>query len=124
MCDICFVTHLFSFYNETMKNKNLFYQILISFVLVSVLTNMACLFIRNSVIQQEKLKAEYTVNSTINRVEIKLESYIEKVGFLKKTIADWSLKEAGLVTDKVMSMATEKEVTDYLSDYLSERNKK
>ena len=69
-----------------MKNKNLIYQILISFVLVSVLTNMACLFIRNSVIQQEKLKAEYTVNSTINRVEIKLESYIEKVGFLKKTI--------------------------------------
>ena len=83
---IIFVTHLFSFYNETMKNKYVVYRILISFVLVSVLTNMACLFIRNSVIQQEKLKAEYTVNSTINRVEIKLESYIEKVGFLKKTI--------------------------------------
>lgn len=76
-----------------MKNKNLIYQILISFVLVSVITNMACLFIRNSVIQQEKLKAEYTVNSTINRVEIKLESYIEKVGFLKKTI------EAGIDLD-------------------------
>lgn len=76
-----------------MKNKNLIYQVLISFVLVSVLTNMACLFIRNSVIQQEKLKAEYTVNSTINRVEIKLESYIEKVGFLKKTI------EAGIDVD-------------------------
>lgn len=76
-----------------MKNKNLIYQVLISFVLVSVLTNMACLFIRNSVIQQEKLKAEYTVNSTINRVEIKLESYIEKVGFLKKTI------EAGIDLD-------------------------
>lgn len=90
---IIFVTHLFSFYNETMKNKNLIYQILISFVLVSVLTNMACLFIRNSVIQQKKLKAEYTVNSTINRVEIKLESYIEKVGFLKKTI------EAGIDLD-------------------------
>lgn len=90
---IIFVTHLFSFYNETMKNKNLIYQILISFVLVSVLTNMACLFIRNSVIQQEKLKAEYTVNSTINRVEIKLESYIEKVGFLKKII------EAGIDVD-------------------------
>lgn len=90
---IIFVTHLFSFYNETMKNKNLIYQILISFVLVSVLTNMACLFIRNSVIQQEKLKAEYTVNSIINRVEIKLESYIEKVGFLKKTI------EAGINLD-------------------------
>lgn len=90
---IIFVTHLFSFYNETMKNKILIYQILISFVLVSVLTNMACLFIRNSVIQQEKLKAEYTVNSTINRVEIKLESYIEKVGFLKKTI------EAGIDLD-------------------------
>lgn len=90
---IIFVTHLFSFYNETMKNKNLIYQILISFVLVSVLTNMACLFIRNSVNQQEKLKVEYTVNSTINRVEIKLESYIEKVGFLKKTI------EAGIDLD-------------------------
>ena len=90
---IIFVTHLFSFYNETMKNKYVIYRILISFVLVSILTNMACLFIRNSVIQQEKLKAEYTVNSTINRVEIKLESYIEKVGFLKKTI------EAGIDLD-------------------------
>ena len=90
---IIFVTHRFSFYNETMKNKYVVYRILISFVLVSVLTNMACLFIRNSVIQQEKLKAEYTVNSTINRVEIKLESYIEKVGFLKKTI------EAGIDLD-------------------------
>ena len=90
---IIFVTYLFSFYNETIKNKNLIYQILISFVLVSVITNMACLFIRNSVIQQERLKAEYTVNSTINRVEIKLESYIEKVGFLKKTI------EAGIDLD-------------------------
>lgn len=90
---IIFVTHLFSFYNETMKNKYVIYRILISFVLVSILTNMACLFIRNSVIQQERLKAEYTVNSTINRVEIKLESYIEKVGFLKKTI------EAGIDLD-------------------------
>ena len=93
MCDICFVTHLFSFYNETMENKYLVCRILIGFVLISVITNVVCLFIRNSVIQQEKLKAEYTVNSTINRVEIKLESYIEKVGFLKKTI------EAGIDLD-------------------------
>ena len=90
---IIFVTHLFSFYNETMKNKYLVCRILIGFVLISVITNVVCLFIRNSVIQQEKLKAEYTVNSTINRVEIKLESYIEKVGFLKKTI------EAGIDLD-------------------------
>ena len=47
-----------------------------------------------------------------------------KVLETRKTIADWSIKEAGLVTDKVMSMSTEKEVTDYLSDYISERNKK
>lgn len=76
-----------------MKNKYLVCRILIGFVLISVITNVVCLFIRNSVIQQEKLKAEYTVNSTINRVEIKLESYIEKVGFLKKTI------EAGIDLD-------------------------
>ena len=69
-----------------MKNKNLVYRILIFFVLVSLVTNMACLFIRNSVITQEKLKAEYTVKSTIDRVETKLETYIEKVQFLKKTI--------------------------------------
>ena len=73
-------------YNGIMKNKNLVYRILILFVLISVVTNTACLFIRNSVITQEKLKAEYTVKSTIDRVEIKLESYIEKVDFLKKTI--------------------------------------
>ena len=76
-----------------MENKYLVCRILIGFVLISVITNVVCLFIRNSVIQQEKLKAEYTVNSTINRVEIKLESYIEKVGFLKKTI------EAGIDLD-------------------------
>ena len=69
-----------------MKNKNLVYRILIFFVLVSLVTNMACLFIRNSVITQEKFKAEYTVKSTIDRVETKLETYIEKVQFLKKTI--------------------------------------
>lgn len=78
MCDICFVTHLFSFYNETMENKYLVCRILIGFVLISVITNVVCLFIRNSVIQQEKLKAEYTVNSTIDRVEIK--DYIKIVG--------------------------------------------
>ena len=69
-----------------MKNKNIVYRILILFVLISVVTNTACLFIRNSVITQEKLKAEYTVKSTIDRVETKLETYIEKVQFLKKTI--------------------------------------
>ena len=69
-----------------MKNKNIVYRILILFVLISVVTNTACLFIRNSVITQEKLKAEYTVKSTIDRVEMKLETYIEKVEFLKKTI--------------------------------------
>ena len=69
-----------------MKNKNIVYRILILFVLISVVTNTACLFIRNSVITQEKLKAEYTVKSTIDRVEMKLETYIEKVQFLKKTI--------------------------------------
>ena len=69
-----------------MKNKNIVYRILILFVLISVVTNTACLFIRNSVITQEKLKAEYTVKLTIDRVEMKLETYIEKVEFLKKTI--------------------------------------
>ena len=69
-----------------MKNKNIVYRILILFVLITVVTNTACLFIRNSVITQEKLKAEYTVKSTIDRVEMKLETYIEKVEFLKKTI--------------------------------------
>ena len=73
-------------YNRGMKNKNLVYRILIVFVLISVVTNTACLFIRNSVIRQEKLKAAYTVNSTIDRVEIQLEAYIQKVNFLKKTI--------------------------------------
>ena len=53
-----------------------------------------------------------------------LDEFSVSTGKVLETIADWSLKEAGLVTDKVMSMATEKEVTDYLSDYLSERNKK
>ena len=71
-------------YNRIMNNKNIVYRILILFLLISFVTNTACLFIRNSVITQEKLKAEYTVKSTIDRVETKLETYIEKVQFLKR----------------------------------------
>ena len=64
-------------YNRIMNNKNIVYRILIVFVLVSVVTNTVCLIIRNSVIGQEKLKAEYAVNSTIDRVEVQLEAYIQ-----------------------------------------------
>lgn len=73
-------------YNEIMENKYLIYRILIVFVVVTFVTNMAFVALQKNVVSQEKLKAQYTVNSTISRVEIKLESYIEKVGFLKKTI--------------------------------------
>ena len=58
-------------YNRVMKNKYLVYRILIVFVLVTIVTNMACVAIRNNVVSQEKLKAEYAVNSTIDRVEVK-----------------------------------------------------
>ena len=80
-------------YNEIMENKYLIYRILIVFVVVTFVTNMAFVALQKNVVSQEKLKAQYTVNSTISRVEIKLESYIEKVGFLKKTI------EAGIDLD-------------------------
>ena len=68
-------------YNEIMENKYLIYRILIVFVVVTFVTNMAFVALQKNVVSQEKLKAQYTVNSTISRVEIKLESYIEKVGF-------------------------------------------
>lgn len=80
-------------YNEIMENKYLIYRILIVFVVVTFVTNMVFVALQKNVVSQEKLKAQYTVNSTISRVEIKLESYIEKVGFLKKTI------EAGIDLD-------------------------
>ena len=44
-------------------------------------------------VRQEKLKAEYAVNSTIDRIGIQLEAYIQKVNYLKKTI------EAGINLD-------------------------
>ncbi len=47
-----------------------------------------------------------------------------KVLETRKSIADWTIKEAEQVTKKVMTMSSEKEVTDYLSDYFSERKKK
>ncbi len=71
-------------YNEIMENKYLIYRILIVFVVVTFVTNMAFVALQKNVVSQEKLKAQYTVNSTISRVEIKLESYIEKVGFFKE----------------------------------------
>ena len=73
-------------YNEIMENKYLIYRILIVFVVVTFVTNMVFVALQKNVVSQEKLKAQYTVNSTIDRVEIKLESYIGKVDFLKKTI--------------------------------------
>ncbi len=73
-------------YNEIMENKYLIYRILIVFVVVTFVTNMVFVALQKNVVSQEKLKAQYTVNSTIYRVEIKLESYIGKVDFLKKTI--------------------------------------
>ena len=85
--------HLFSFYNKVMKNKYLIYRILIVFVVVTFVTNMAFVALQKNVVRQEKLKAEYTVNSTIDRVEVQLEAYIQKVNFLKKTI------EAGIDLD-------------------------
>ena len=47
-----------------------------------------------------------------------------KVLETRKSIADWTIKEAEQVAKKVMTMSSEKEVTDYLSDYFSERKKK
>ena len=85
--------HLFSFYNKVMKNKYLIYRILIVFVVVTFVKNMAFVALQKNVVRQEKLKAEYTVNSTIDRGEVQLEAYIQKVNFLKKTI------EAGIDLD-------------------------
>ena len=69
-------------YNEIMENKYLIYRILIVFVVVTFVTNMAFVALQKKMwLVKKKLKAQYTVNSTISRVEIKLESYIEKVGF-------------------------------------------
>ncbi|MGN0317491.1 MAG: phosphoenolpyruvate--protein phosphotransferase [Lachnospira sp.] len=42
----------------------------------------------------------------------------------RKNIASWTMKEAEEVTGNVMGYGTVKEVTDFLSDYLAERNKR
>ena len=55
-------------YNEIMENKYLIYRILIVFVVVTFVTNMAFVALQKNVVSQEKLKAKYTVNSTISRV--------------------------------------------------------
>ena len=71
-------------YNEIMENKYLIYRILIVFVVVTFVTNMAFVALQKNVVSQEKLKAQCTVNSTISRVDIKLESYIEKSRLFKE----------------------------------------
>lgn len=42
-----------------------------------------------------------------------------KVLETRKNIASWTMKEAAAVTDTVMGMSTEKEVSAYLSDYIA-----
>lgn len=46
-----------------------------------------------------------------------------KVLETRRTIADWTLKEAEQVAVKAMTMSSEKEVSDYLSSYISDRKK-
>ncbi len=42
----------------------------------------------------------------------------------RKNIASWSVKEASELTDKVMEMCTEKEISNYINDYIAARNEK
>ena len=44
-------------YNEIMENKYLIYRILIVFVVVAFVTNMAFVALQKNVVSQEKLKA-------------------------------------------------------------------
>lgn len=45
-----------------------------------------------------------------------------KVLETRKNIASWTMKEAASVTQKVMNMYTEKEISNYLSDYIVSKN--
>ena len=69
-----------------MRNDLVIQRIFVVFVLVTLVTNFACFCIHNNIVEQEKLKAEYTVNNTVDRIETQLEKYIEKSDYLKKTI--------------------------------------
>ena len=56
---------------------------------LSSLKNLLFQYTTQALIQQEKLKAEYTVNSTINRVEIKLESHILNLFYDESQAGQW-----------------------------------
>lgn len=45
-----------------------------------------------------------------------------KVLETRKQIASWTVKEAAQVTQKVMRMCSEKEISNYLSDYIASKN--
>ena len=42
----------------------------------------------------------------------------------RKNIASWTLKEAGGVTSNVLEMCSEKEISNYLSDYIAEKEER
>lgn len=84
------------FYNGSMKNDKITYRVIVVFVLITVFTNACTLFIRTNVIKQEKLKAQYTVRSTIGRIEAQFDKYIDKSQYLKKCI------ESGMNMDDAM----------------------
>ena len=42
----------------------------------------------------------------------------------RKNIASWSIREADEVTTSVMAMCTEKEVANYLSDYIAAKEQR
>ena len=73
-------------YNGLMKNDKIIYRVLVVFVLITVLTNAGAFFIRDNIATQEKLKAKYTVQSTIGRIETQFDKYIDKAQYLKKCV--------------------------------------
>lgn len=73
-------------YNGFMKNDKIIYRVLVVFVLITVLTNAGAFFIRDNIATQEKLKAKYTVQSTIGRIETQFDKYIDKAEYLKKCV--------------------------------------
>lgn len=77
-----------------MRSEFIVQRVIFVLVLVTLITNFTCLYIRKNIVEQEKLKAEYTVSSTVDRIKTELEKYIEKSDYLKNTI------ESGIELDE------------------------
>ena len=74
--------------NEKAKQKIIWLRTVIVFCITFILAIIFCYFLNSSQIKEEKMKATYTAEATVNRIESQLNQYLVASDFLKNIVED------------------------------------